>query len=97
MQNSFKNRTCPQCGSTDLAHYAMWITGTIPAGVEGEILCRSCLYWELLLTTQHAENVFDVDMWVVLEAGQGTYRNDADKARVTLYQDPQRDSYLRYS
>jgi len=73
MQNSFNKRTCPKCNSTNLAHVASWFTGTIPAGVEGEIACRNCLYWETLLTTEAAENIFDTYRWIVLAAGQGTY------------------------
>jgi hypothetical protein len=73
-----------------------WITGPIPAGIEGEILCRNCLYWELLLSTQPAQNVFDIGVWVVLEAGQGAYSNEAERVQRVTYSDPKADRYPRH-
>jgi predicted nucleic-acid-binding Zn-ribbon protein len=55
MEKSFQDRKCPKCGSTNLAHSVQWITGPIPAGIEGEIFCRNCLYWETLLSAQPAQ------------------------------------------
>jgi hypothetical protein len=97
MHNSFANRTCPRCGSTNLAHVVTWVTGEIPAGVEGEVVCRNCLYWEMLLTVAPAATVFDTERWVVLEAGQGAYSGDAERAQVTSYRDPDADAYPRYA
>jgi hypothetical protein len=96
MQNSFTDRHCPKCSSTDLVHFVAWISGTIPSGIEGEIACRNCLYWETLLTTAPAQSVFDVENWTVLEAGQGLYSTEAERAQIMTYQDPRADRYQRH-
>lgn len=96
MESKFKNRRCSECGSDNLAHIAEWYSGEIPIGVEGEIACRGCFYWEKLLTIEAASDILDTPHWVVLEAGRGQYTNPEEQAQTVIYRNPDADTYPRF-
>ena len=96
MRSHFENKQCGECGSDDLAHFVEWYSGQIPAGIEGEIICRGCSYWEKLLSVADASDVFETSHWVVLEAGTGKYSDPMDRAGTTTYRDPDAENYARF-
>jgi hypothetical protein len=96
MRSKFENHKCGECGSEDLAHFVEWYSGQIPAGIEGEIICRGCSYWEKVLTVVDTSDIFDTPNWVVLEAGRGKYNNPMEQAGTTTYRDPEAENYARF-
>jgi hypothetical protein len=96
MKSQFENKTCGKCGSHNLAHFAEWYSGQIPAGIEGFIGCRECQYWERILTLADAADVFDGDHWIVLKAGQGSFSREEEQDKTITYQDPEESKYPRF-
>jgi len=96
MQSKFEDRKCGECGSEDLAHVAEWYAGQIPAGIEGEIACRGCFYWEKVLTVSAAEDVLDTRHWVVLDAGRGQYHDPQEREQTIIYRNPEAANYPRF-
>jgi hypothetical protein len=62
----------------------------------GFIGCRECQSWESLLSIDEAKDLFEAEKWVVLEAGQGTFDNDAERQKTITYRDPEADQSPRY-
>jgi hypothetical protein len=96
MESNFKNQVCGKCGSTNLAHFTDWYSGTIPAGIEGFIGCRDCQYWEQLLSIADAESELDAVHWTVLAAGQGSYRGSEEREKTITYRNPDAEQYPRF-
>lgn len=96
MENPITEHKCPECGSSDLAHYEEWFTGETPVGIEGFIGCRVCHYWQKMLTVLPALDVFDHTKWIVLVIGKGTYRNAEEYHAAVRYRNPDADTYARY-
>jgi len=78
---------CPECDSPDLAHFAHWFTGEIPAGIEGFVGCRDCQSWWHLVSIAPAVNIFEPEKWRVIQAGQGPYDGQEEMEKVTTYKD----------
>ncbi len=96
MKSTFANQRCSKCGSDNLAHRAEWYTEEIPAGIVGHIACRGCHYWEMLVSIAPTKTVFAADRWVVIEAGQGPYRTEAERQSAITFRDPDADQYPRF-
>lgn len=80
--------TCRLCGSIDIAHYAEWLEGEIPIGIEGFIGCNTCHYWERVLTIAPASSIHDRTKWVVLEAGNHTFSSREEREASIIYRNP---------
>jgi hypothetical protein len=95
--NSFFNgdKSCT-CGSKDIAHYAHWMNGEIPAGVGGTRACRFCHRWEKVLTIAPAQNIWDMDKWIVTRQGQGTYSGIKARDAVQTWVNPDNEKYPRH-
>ncbi len=48
------------------------------------------------MSVETAETVFEADKWVVVEAGQGAYRTEAERQATITYRDPKTDQYPRF-
>lgn len=90
--SAFKRGQC-RCGSTHLEQQTMKISGAVRKGTEGFVCCTECLYWERLMTVANVDNVFATSVWVVLEAGQGAFRNDVEREATIIYRNENIYSY----
>lgn len=89
------NRSCT-CGSTDIAHFAEWLSGEIPIGIAGVRACRSCVRWEQVLTIAPAKNIWDMPNWAILRQGQGEYSSWEEAQAKTTWLNPDGDSFPRF-
>ena len=75
--------TCPECQSTNIAHYAIKIGYTaIPAGTYRFCGCRQCDYWWESVST--SETTIDGDHWQITAHGQGTFGTPEEQAATRL-------------
>lgn len=71
--------TCLQCGSDDVAYYAMHIGyPEIPAGIYRFCGCRQCAYWWESEST--APTTIDGDHWKLTGHGKGLFTTAEEKA-----------------
>jgi len=66
----------------------MKASGPFRRGTEGFVFCQECNYWERLMTVGNVEHVFQRSVWVVLEAGQGTFNSDIERESTLIYRNP---------
>lgn len=90
--SAFKRGQC-RCGSTDLAHQTIQKAGPMRKGTEAFIVCRTCDYWERLMTVIPVETVFDTGIWVLMEAGQGKFSSDLEREDTIVFRNENLYSY----